>query len=181
MARTPTIHQFKVELSHVDRSIYQPLELRVACHPSESPAYLITRVLAYCYFFEEGLAFSKGGLADPEEPALAIKGLDGAWQAWIEIGNPSAERLHKASKRCPRVAVVTHKTPKLLLDELATRSIHRQEALELYSLDGTLVRTLEPEVERSNRWDVTFSDEQLFVVVGAQTHSGTLQRLALSL
>ena len=178
MAQPPTIYRFTLELAHVDRAIYSSLDLRVACHPSESLAFMITRVLAYCYFYEEGIAFSRGGLSDAEEPALAIRGLDGAWHAWIEIGNPSAERLHKAAKRCPRVAVVTHRDPQLLLDELATRTIHRQQELELYALDRDLVAALEPALQRNNRWQVTFSDEQLYVVVGSEAFGGSWQKLA---
>jgi len=48
MALGATIHVFNVRLSHVDRGIYETLELRLARHPSESAEYLVTRLLAYC-------------------------------------------------------------------------------------------------------------------------------------
>lgn len=72
MAQTATIYNFDVQLSHVDRNVYATLALRVARHPSESEEYLVTRVLAYCLEYVEGIGFSKG-LAEPNEPALSVR------------------------------------------------------------------------------------------------------------
>lgn len=36
---------------------------------------------------------------------IVQRDLHGDWVAWIEIGSPSPERLHKASKTAPRVQV----------------------------------------------------------------------------
>ena len=47
MALTATIYTFDIELADSDRHIYESLALRVARHPSETEAYLVTRVLAY--------------------------------------------------------------------------------------------------------------------------------------
>ncbi len=86
-----------MQLSHVDRGVYEALELRVARHPSESEEFLCARVLAYCLEQREGLAFSRG-LADPDQPALEVRDLTGALQAWIEVGAPDAARLHRAEQ-----------------------------------------------------------------------------------
>src|ERR671918_849308 len=118
MALTATIHNFDIQLADVDRGVYESLALRVARHPSETEEYLLTRVLAYCLEYTEGIAFSKG-LAEPDEPALAVRDLTGALRAWIEIGAPDAARLHKASKASPRVAVYTHKDPAQVVRQLA--------------------------------------------------------------
>ena len=64
MALGATIYTFDIELADSDRAVYETLNLRVAQHPSETPDYLITRVLAYCLEFSEGIGFSKG-LSDP--------------------------------------------------------------------------------------------------------------------
>ena len=47
MAIGATIYAFEVELSDVDRAVYQSLSLKVARHPSETEEHLATRVLAY--------------------------------------------------------------------------------------------------------------------------------------
>src|SRR6516225_11382260 len=134
MALSATVYRFQIELSDVDRGVYESLDLRVARHPSESMHYLLTRVIAYALLFEEGIAFGKG-LSTTEEPALWIKDLQGNVRAWIEVGTPSAERLHKASKAAPRVVVFTQHDPRLLIEEAATRAIHKVEQIEVYALE----------------------------------------------
>ena len=100
MALAATVYRFQIELSDVDRGVYESLDLRVARHPSESMTYLLARVIAYALLFAEGIAFGKG-LSTTEEPALWIKDLQGSLRAWVEVGTPSADRLHKASKASP--------------------------------------------------------------------------------
>jgi uncharacterized protein YaeQ len=137
MALNATVYSFDINLSDLDRKVYQALAFRVAQHPSETDAYLTTRVLAYCLEYREGLAFSKGGLSEPDAPALAVHDLTGAMQRWIEIGAPDAARLHRASKASPQVSVYPHRDVELLLGRLraekfiaprgsrSTRSIRR--------------------------------------------------------
>lgn len=72
MALNATVYSFEIGLSDVDRGVYAALSLRAARHPSETPEYLLTRVLAYCLEYTEGLEMSRG-LAEPDEPALRSK------------------------------------------------------------------------------------------------------------
>jgi uncharacterized protein YaeQ len=132
MATGATVYNFDIDLADADRNVYESLALRVARHPSESEEYLLTRVLAYALEFEEGIAFSTGGLSDPDDPALTVRDLTGALRSWIEIGSPDAARLHKASKASPRVAVYTRKDSERWAQRLAGERIHRAEALEAY-------------------------------------------------
>ena len=101
MALGATIYVFKIDLADSDRGVYQPLELRVARHPSETEEHLLTRVLAYCLEYDEGIAFSNG-LFDADQPAIAVRDLTGALRVWIDIGAPEAARLHRAAKLAPR-------------------------------------------------------------------------------
>src|SRR5258708_36857424 len=101
MALSAAIHHFQLTLSDVDRNVYETLDLRVARHPSESARYLTTRTLAYCLSYDEGIAFSKGGLSSAEEPPIAVWDPTGILLAWIDVGFPSAERLHKATQHAP--------------------------------------------------------------------------------
>ena len=64
------LYRFLIDLSDVDRNIYQTLDFRIAQHPSEIPAYLLTRVLAYALQYQEGLEFSAAGLSDPDAAAI---------------------------------------------------------------------------------------------------------------
>lgn len=60
-----TIYRFHLDLSDIDRSIYEKLDLRLALHPSESIPYLLTRLIAFALNVEPSLKFSKG-LSDPD-------------------------------------------------------------------------------------------------------------------
>src|SRR5580692_3058921 len=73
MALSATIHHFEILLSDVDRGVYETLDLRVARHPSESARYMLTRILAYCLSHEDGIAFSKGGISNADEPPIGVR------------------------------------------------------------------------------------------------------------
>ena len=147
MALTATIYAFDIELADVDRGVYETLALRVARHPSETEDYLLTRVLAYCLEYAEGIGFSSG-LSDPDEPTLAVRDLTGVVRVWVEIGAPDAARIHKASKAAPRVVVYTHKDPEKLITQWRGERIHRAGQLELYSMDRRLLAELVARLER---------------------------------
>ena len=176
---TATVYTFEIQLSDVDRGVYETLVLRAARQPSETAEYLLTRVLAYCLEYREGLAFT-AGLAEPDEPALAVRDLTGALQTWIDIGAPDAARLHKASKAAPRVVVYTHKDPAPLLRQLAEARIHRAEALEIYAVDRALLAALSERLERRMVLALAVTDRHLFVTLGETTLTGVVTPLALS-
>ena len=178
MALTATIHNFDIQLSDVDRHVYETLALRVARHPSETAEYLMTRVLAYCLEYAEGISFSKG-LAEPDDPPIAVRDLTGALVAWIDIGAPDAARLHKASKAAPRVAVYTHKNPALLLRQYAGERIHRAEALELYSFGKDMLEQLTEKLDRRMVMEVSVSDREIYINLAGESISGTIERHSL--
>ena len=179
MALTATVHTFEIELADVDRGVYESLSLKVARHPSETEDFLLTRVLAYCLEYADGIAFSRG-LAEPDEPAITVRDLTGALRAWIEIGAPDAARLHKASKAAPRVAVYTHKEPETLLRQLSGERIHRADAIELYAVDRELLAELAARLERRTTWALSVTEGHLYVTIGGDTLEGEVRRLALA-
>ncbi len=178
MALSSTVYTFDVALSNVDRGVYESLAVKAACHPSETDEYLVTRVLAYCLEYAEGIAFSKG-LSEPDEPAISVRDLTGALRSWIEIGAPDAARLHKASKASPRVAVYTHREPRLLLRGYEGQRIHRADAIELYAPDRAVIAALAENLDRRVNFALTVTDGALFLDVGDKTVGGRLERIAL--
>ncbi len=161
----------------MDRGVYDSLAFRAARHPSESAEYFVTRILAYCLELTDGIAFSRGGLSDPDEPPLSVRDPTGRLRAWIEIGLPDAARLHRAAKAAPRVAVYTHKDPARLLRLLEGERIHRQEALELYAIDADLVSAWVTRLTRRMVLSLTISDGQILIVDGEETLAGEIHRL----
>lgn len=177
MALTATIYTFDIELADTDRGVYETLALRVARHPSESEEFLVTRVLAYCLEYTDGLAFSNG-LSDPDEPALAVRDLTGVLRAWIEVGAPEAARVHKASKAAPRVAVYTHKDPAKLAERWQGERIHRPDELELYAVEPALVATLVASLQRRMAFALSVTSGHLYITLGERVIDGAVQRYA---
>jgi uncharacterized protein YaeQ len=176
-----TIYHYNVEVSNVDRGVYETLDLRLARHPSESMPYLVTRTLAYALCFEEGIAFSKGGVSSTHEPPVAIHDAEGNLRTWIDVGTPSAERLHRASKAAQRVVVFTHHDPELLLTAAAARPIYRAEHVEIYAVPPDLLDAMAEQLDAHRaRWSLLCNDNVLFVTIGDQTLSGTLTKHALA-
>ena len=178
MALTSTIYTFDINLSDVDRNVYEQLALKVACHPSETDEYLLTRVLAYCLEYSEGIQFSRG-LSDPDDPPLSVRDLTGTITSWIEIGAPDAARLHKASKAAPRVAVYTHKEPRLFMRAYEGAKLHRAESIEFYALDRELLAALVQHLERRVKLTLSRTDGQLYVDIGGESLTGVVERLTL--
>jgi uncharacterized protein YaeQ len=179
MALSSTMYTFDVALNHVDRGVYETLSIKAACHPSESEEYLATRVLAYCLEYTEGISFSKG-LSEPDEPAISVRDLTGARRAWIEVGAPDAARLHKASKASPRVAVYTHREPRIFLRAYEGEKIHRAEALELYAVDRELLAEFVKRLDRRLKFSMTVTDGELFLDFGDDHVGGSVERLTLA-
>ncbi len=155
------LYKFKIELSDIDRNLYETLDFRISLHPSESVIYLITRALAYALSYEDRLEFSPHGLSDPDAPALQLLDLQGSPDLWIEIGNPAPRKLHKASKLAQRVVVYTHKDPSVLVDDIKKNSVHKAERIEIYSLNHYFLESLESSLEKSNQWSLMVQDQQL--------------------
>jgi len=179
MAQPVTIYHLAINLSDVDRGVYEMLDLRLAKHPSETVRYLLTRVLAYALSYEEGIAFSKGGLSNPEEAAVSVRDATGVLTAWIDVGMPSAERLHKASKAARRVSLFTSGDVGLLRKDAATRPVYKAEALAIWCLETRFLDALEEVVGRDTNIELVHTDGQLYATIGGKLIEGQLTRESL--
>ncbi len=179
MALTSTIYNFNVELADVDRGVYETLAIRAALHPSETEEFLLTRLLAYCLEYEEGIAFSKG-LSDGDEPALWVREPDGRIKAWIEVGAPDAARLHKAAKTADRVAVYTQKDPASLLRRLESERIHRAGDIPIYGVDRRLLADLGGLLDRRMAIHLSVTGRQLYLDVAGKSLTGEVTEHRIS-
>jgi uncharacterized protein YaeQ len=175
MALGATIYVFKIDLADSDRGVYQPLELRVARHPSETEDHLLTRVLAYCLEYTEGIAFSNG-LFDSDQPTIAVRDLTGSLRVWIDVGAPEAARLHRAAKLAPRVAIYTNKDAVQLAARLGAERIHRVEAIELYAVDRDWLASLAARLTRRMQFTLTVAERHLYVSLGEETLAGVIEQ-----
>lgn len=106
MALNATIYKFALSISDLNRDYYDSMQLTVAQHPSENAERMMVRVLAYCIEACEGLAFTKG-LSTPETPDIWAKSLDDQINLWVEVGEPAADKLKKATRLAKKVKVYT--------------------------------------------------------------------------
>jgi len=173
MALGATIHTFAVQLADVDRGVYEELALRVARHPSETESYMMTRVLAYCLEYEEGIVFSEG-ISSTDEPAVLVRDLTGALIAWIEVGAPDADRLHHGSKLAERTVVYTHRDPTKVMAPWAGKRIHRSDAIVLHSFDPGFIDAAVTAVERRNTMTVSITEGELYLDLNGTSMSTTI-------
>jgi uncharacterized protein YaeQ len=174
MALTSTIYNAVVELSDIDRGVYETLDLRLAMHPSESPAYLATRLLGYCLEYTEGIEFTSG-LSNGEEPAIVVRDLTGRTTAWIEVGAPEAERLHRASKQAERVAVYTNRDLRNVIGRLEGKKIHRAAEIPIYSFGRGFIDDFAERIGRRSKVSLSVTERHLYLDIDGATSSTTIE------
>ncbi|MCU1227484.1 MAG: YaeQ family protein [Acidobacteria bacterium] len=173
MALTATIYNLTVELSDIDRGVYETLDLRVARHPSESAEYMLMRVLAYCLEYEEGIEMTQGVSAG-DDPAVLVRDLTGTITAWIEVGAPDAERLHRGMKLAGRAAVYTHRDIRQFFPQLVAKKIHRAAEIPIYAFDAKFVDEFASLIDRRTNISLSITERQLYVDVGGKTFNTTI-------
>jgi uncharacterized protein YaeQ len=104
VALKPTIFKFKITIADTDRNYYNTLNLTIAQHPSEKLERMMARVLAFCINAQEYLVFTKG-LCAVEEPDIWARTLDDQISLWIDVGEPTVDRIRKATRLSPTVKV----------------------------------------------------------------------------
>lgn len=174
------LYHFQLDLSDVDQGIYETLDFRLYQHPSEIPSYLLTRALAYALSYAPGLEFSGEGLSDPEAPAMRLLGKHGSVDLWIEIGNPSAKKLHKAGKTARQVVVYTYKSADVLMDDIKKNNVHRAEDIEINALDVKFLNQLEEKLKSNNKWSVLLQQGHIDIGIGDKTVSTDVRKYKIT-
>lgn len=175
MALPSTTYKIELNLTDMDRSVYENLRFTVARHPSETEERLAARLIAYCLFYHEQLAFGRG-LSDVDEPALWEKSLDDRVLHWIEVGQPDAERITWCSRRAERFTLLAYGNLRVwqgrVLEPLRTlKNIH------VLAVDQEALANLAQDLPRALSWSVMISDGELFVTDERGQHEIPLQWL----
>ncbi|ODT24531.1 YaeQ family protein [Microbacterium sp. SCN 69-37] len=179
MATGAVMHTFDVQVADVDRGVYESLSLRMAQHPSETSAFMVTRLLAYCLEYADGIAFTEG-VSATDEPAVLVRDATGAITAWIEVGAPDADRLHRGSKLAERTVVYSHRDPAKLLPLWAGKKIHRADDIVLRTFDAGFVDAAADAVARRNAVTLSVTEAQLYLDVNGTSLSSALHEHALA-
>lgn len=161
MALKPTIFKFKIMLSDMDRDYYEPLVLTLAQHPSETLERMMIRVLAFCINAQEHLTFTKG-LSSPDEPDIWARSLDDQLQLWIDVGEPSPERIKKATRVAKEVKIYSFNSKAEAWWQLEQRKFAELSA-QVFRFDWADAQALAALVERTMDFSITLSGQCAYV------------------
>ena len=106
MAIKATIYKAELQISDINRGHYQNYSLTLARHPSETEERLMVRLLAFALNADSALQFTKG-LCSDNEPELWLKQMDGRIDLWVDIGQLSEKRIHKACGLAEQMIIYT--------------------------------------------------------------------------
>jgi uncharacterized protein YaeQ len=173
VALTATLYNFETELADIDRGVYRSLALRLARQPSETTEFMLTRMLAYCLEYTEGIEFTEG-VAAGDEPAVLVRDMTGRITDWIEVGMPDAARLHRGSKLAGRAAVYTHRNVAKVLDGLNGKQVHRAAEIPIYEFGKGFVDEVAAVLQRRDKVSVSVTERQLYLDVSGRTFTTTI-------
>jgi len=180
VALAPTLHDFQVALSHVERGVDQPaLSFKVARHPSETMARVWLRVLAFCWLWEERLEFGKG-LSDPDAPDLETRDYTGLVTRWVRVGKPDPVKIQRAvdQNSHAKVAVLFESVERMeaFLAEAREVKATRVAKAELAAVDADLLASLAELDSRRIRMSVTLVGDHAYLEVDGQSLDGPVTR-----
>lgn len=161
MALKPTIYKFRISLSDTNRDLYDSTQLTVAQHPSETVERMMARIMAYCVKWQPNLALTKG-LSTTDEPDLWVKSLDDQIELWVDIGEPSLDRVKKACRLAKQVDIFSFNSKSDVWWEQTKNKAHQYSA-SFYRFDSQAIEALAQVVARTMDLSVMITGDSLFV------------------
>lgn len=174
MALPSKVYKTSIQLSDVDRGVYETLQATVAQHPSETEDRLVARLLAYAIFHEPELAFTKG-ISATDEPDLWVKGADGRVRFWVEVGLPEADRIIKASRHSERVALLACGRALATWEQQHLPKLEKLANLTVISIDQAFINKLASQLERSINWSITITEGTFYLTIAEETMEAAIQ------
>ena len=174
MALPSTIHKASIQLSHIDRGVYESLQATVARHPSETDERLVARLLAWAIYYEPELTFTKG-ICATDEPDIWVKGPDGRVLFWVEVGLPDADRVIKATRHAERVALLACGRALSSWNQQHLPKVAGIANLTVVSLDQAFINTLAARLDRSIIWSMTITEGMVYLEVEGVTLESAIQ------
>ncbi|PTC00852.1 hypothetical protein C9975_05275 [Thalassospira xiamenensis] len=166
MALPSTPYKITLDISDTDRGVYESVKFTVARHPSETEIRLASRVLAYAIFYHPHLAFGRG-LSDSDEAALWEMDLTGEIQHWIDVGQPDAARVIKASRRAPQMSVLVYGNARIWREKVLPQIAHLNNVRVIVLAQEALAEAAS-KLQRSSHWGIMISDGHLYLSDGDQ-------------
>lgn len=173
MAEKATIYKANITLSDTDRHYYDDLNLILALHPSETHERMMVRLLAFCFHAAARPAFTRG-LSSVDEPELWCKSDDGRILHWIEVGQPSVDRLKKASGQSLSVEVFAYGRGMDIWWQQNRAAIRAMNKVNIHYFAADELQPLVELVEKNMSLVVTIAESVVYVASGNTTVSLSL-------
>jgi uncharacterized protein YaeQ len=106
---------------------------------------------------------------------VLVRDLTGRITAWIEVGAPDADRLHRGSKLAGRAAIYTHRDPAMVLNQLAGKKIHGGDDIRIYTFGRGFIERVAEILPRRASLSLTITERQLYLDVDDQSFSTTVE------
>lgn len=164
MASSSKICKLKISLSDIDRNHYDTLSLTVAQHPSETTERMMVRILVFCINARENLEFTKG-LCAVDEPDIWAHSLDGQLLLWIDVGEPSVERIKKASRIANEVKVYSFNRKSIPWWEQGRDKFSQLKA-SFYRFEWQNIQSLAALYQRTMQLSITITGDSAYVATG---------------
>lgn len=161
MALKPTIFKFRISLSDINSNYYDTLNLTLAQHPSETLERMMVRVLAYCLNAQENLTFTKG-LSEIDEPDIWLRTLDDQIALWIDVGEPSFDRIKKSSRLAKKVKVYSFNSKSDVWWEQSKNKI-KQLNVSVFKFEWSDIQILSSYVQRTMDFSVSITGDSAYV------------------
>lgn len=179
MALPSILHHFDVALADVDRGVHETFSVKAARHPSETVERLWLRLLAYCWRYEEGIAFGPG-LCEPDAPDVVANRLDGTPSLVVRVGQPEPARvLRDVNANATAKVAVLFESPRRMeafLEEARSGGLSRLARVELAAAEPGLLRALASDEARRAKLTLTIASDHLYVDRGGATFDAPLIR-----
>ena len=177
MALPVTIYKANIQLSDLDRDIYETLQTTVARHPSETEERLVGRLLAYALLYEEGLCFTKG-ISEGDDPDLWSKAPDDRIRSWIEVGLPDPERLLKARRHADQVTLLAFGSKLPSWERQHLDKLINSSNITVITLEQEFINQLVSRLKRTVSWSITVTEGNLYLQDGSETLETSPKRYA---
>jgi uncharacterized protein YaeQ len=173
MALRSTVYKIELQVSDLDRRVFESRSLALARHPSETEERLMVRLLAYALHLGEGLEFGRG-ISNEDEAAIWQRDLTGRLLLWIEVGLPDERVLRRACGRADAVVLYTYGGRAAAQWWSQTgASLERLSNLQVFDLPQPFTLALAEQAARSLQVQVTVQDREVWFSIGDQTLTTT--------
>lgn len=182
MSHGDSLHRFRIRIESArpgerasNGPVVSELDLRMARHASETPDYLIARVVARI-LFDDPLLQVSSGVCRGEEPELSLTTPGGRLSLWVEIGTPKPDRVEHALRRAERVVIFVHRGVEPFVRGLKAAKLKGKGVLEVRAFDPEELATLARALDRDNRWTCRLSEDGMEIESGGRTQALSLTR-----